>query len=111
MYDDIKSKYNVNIFYKVYDLSKIETIKKTFKECINLTPNKFVHGFIYSSWQTDTAPLKVININKIKEIYSLNVFGFIKISRCYSLQNFINKEGCNIVAISSTSAKNKNLVC
>lgn len=104
---DIKSKYSVDVLYKVCDLSKTETIEKVFDECVEMVPNNFIHGIIYSSGQTSITPLKVLDADIVKNIFSINIFGFIELSRCYSMQNFNNKENCNIVVISSTSVKHK----
>lgn len=104
---DIRSQYSVDIFYKVCDLSKTETIEQVFDECIEMVPNNFIHGIIYASGQTSITPLKVLDASIVQEIYAVNVFGFIELSRCYSMQNFNNKENCNIIVISSTSVKNK----
>lgn len=105
--EDIKSKYSVDVMYKVCDLSKTETIEKVFDECAQMVPTHFIHGIIYSSGQTSITPLKVLDVETVKNIYSVNIFGFIELSRCYSMQNFTNKEHCNIVVISSTSVKHK----
>lgn len=104
---DIKSKYSVDVLYKVCDLSKTETIEKVFDECVEMVPNNFIHGIVYSSGQTSITPLKVLDSDTVKDIYSVNVFGFIELSRCYSMQNFNNKENCNIIVISSVAAKEK----
>lgn len=99
---DLQSRYIDNLFFKSVDLSDAENAyQSVFKEYIN---NKIaLHGYINNAAQAYDDIVTNINLKKLEEMYAINVFTPMIITK-YAIRNMLlHKTTGSIVHISSIS--------
>lgn len=100
-FSKIKELDNLNVF-KIkefpFDLNKIDEIESLFAK-FELHGEKF-DAFIHCAGYEETVPLTLYSVNKIKQIYNINVFSGIEILRHFTKKKY-SKDGASIVFLSS----------
>lgn len=90
-----------NHLYYTFDLSNLDNIKSLVEEIVKKTGP--VDGLVYSAGVSNGTPLRLINYEKMNEVFTINLYGFIELSKQISKKKNFNK-GTSFVVVSSTAS-------
>jgi len=101
----LKLKGKKNIFFSA-DLNSKNTFFELEKIC--KTKKIILDGIIHCAGIHNFNPLKLISYESFEEVYKTNVYSFISLARFFSTTNHRNKNGGNIICLSSVSSYEGN---
>lgn len=93
-------------FYCI-DFSALHTIEQCVTDIVN--EHGVISGMVYCAGVSDNRPFKLQNPDLVMKLLTVNLGGFIELSRVLSKKGRFSQNGMSIVGISSTAAKGKSI--
>jgi len=81
------------------DLAEYEKIESIVKDATGMTGK--IHGLVHCAGISSTLPLRVINMEKVADLFRINVFSAINLTKIVCKQAYIVDDGASIVFVSS----------
>ena len=102
----LSEKFQVNIFPIFFDLSNAEEIKNAANEIIDKTES--IDVLVNNSGVIQTSLFQMTSIDKIEELFNINVFSQLHFTQCL-LKKMIRKKSGSIINIATSSVYQNNI--
>ena len=85
-----------------YDMSNLDNIETIFQFCMD--NHIKLDGLVYSAGVSVDCPVKMLEAEHTKQVYNINILGYIQAVRFFGLKKYSN-ENSSIVVLSSAASK------